>query len=191
MSNYSLFKDHRICLLKYIICCAFLAISISGCAGQSPRYYFYEGNPRSSDKVATVVLYGHIMMISLNNIPLAEFPRVFDVSPGKYAFDIIYMDTSEQFNTRTSYSGRSNAMLQAQSGHIYYLYPLISKDKNNVLKWEPKVVDFEKIEDLLSYSKGYWDTSREDGKKIKDRVEQHYQKNQSHSLSISERKQWE
>lgn len=127
-------------------------------------------------------------MISLNNIPLAKFPKTYDVSPGKYALDILYRNVSEVNKTRYIRSGRATAILNAKAGHIYYVYPSIEE---KIGKWQLKIVNFEKLEDLSKYSKDFWDTNKDSGESIKERVEQHFKKKKSHSLSVSERKHWE
>lgn len=126
------------------------------------------------------------MMINLNNIPLAEFPRTYDISPGEYALDIFYSDVSEAHKTRYITSGRSNTLLHAQSGHIYFIYPSFPSKR----KWELKIVDFDKLDDLSSFSQDFW-SDIEDGKRIKERVEQHFKMKHNHSLRVSGRKHWE
>lgn len=164
-----------------------LMFLFAGCVSY-PRYYLYDGAPRAQTEVSTVVLQGDLTLASINGIPMATYSKIYDIHPGDYAFDVTYFTSGEVSRyKKVVIRGRVDAFkLNAQPGHIYYLYPS-RPDKRT---WKLEMTDFANVDDLSKFKPGFW-SDAQSGEWLRGKVDQHFQKRDTHGVRISENKQWE
>lgn len=166
-------------------CSMLFLVAIIGCS-HYVRYYFYDGDPRSYANVATIVFHSNLMLISLNNTPLAKFSKTYDIAPGEYTLDIFYSDTTDSRSKTYIYSGRDILKLSTKAGYIYYIYPSFPSKG----KWQLTLVDFDSQDKLSKYKPGFWSLI-DTGNDIRKKVDRHFQAKNRHSLRVSEHKHWE
>ena len=183
-------------MFRNIIFIAFISALIAGCSSHG-RYYFYNGNPRPATQVAYVGVHSTLTMVNFDAIPIRnkKLTASFDILPGKHTLDFSYGSTSKSYSyTKVSRGVLSGLELNAQPGHIYYIYPSFPTRDT----WKPKAIDIAKNEDLSTIPPYVWNSIPvpDENKEryilsIKRKFEQHFQKKQNHSVRVSEDKYWE
>ena len=163
----------------------FLSALIFGCA-QNARYYFYEGNPRPSNEVATMVLDRALMLTHFDRIPMAKFSKTYDIPAGEHRLDFHYSQSSTTYGRTTTYSGQSHITFKATAGHVYYFYP----ESLPYNKWRLQVAEFAHSKDFADFQQGFT-SDLIDGNAIKQKAERHFKTKQTHSLRVSAENKWE
>lgn len=194
MKKKSLSADQRNYMFKNFLFIIYISVLISGCSSHG-RYYFYDGNPLPATQVAYVHVHDTLTMINFNTIPMRvkKLTTSFDILPGKHTLDLTF--SSMSYSAKTVSSGTlSTIELNAQPGHIYYIYPSFPTHDS----WRPKAIDISKAEDLSTIPPYVWDATPvpDENKKsyiltIKKNFEQHFQAQQNHCIRVSESKYWE
>ncbi len=194
MPVYPILTNRSLRLLTKFAFSVLLVVLSAGCVSH-PRYYYYDGAPRAQTEVSTVVMHGsvgvggYLLMHRLNGTPVGALPlysNVFDLPPGRYTLDVVYNRSYQKSqNTMVHINGKAALKLNAQPGHIYYLYPTFPSEG----AWQLGVADFANIDDMSNFNLGARN-DRHSGDLLKRIVGKHYKRKETHSLHVGS-KYWE
>jgi hypothetical protein len=126
MLKISLSTGQQLYMFRNYLLIAFIII-ISGCSSHR-RYYFYNGNPLPEAQVAYMGVHSTLTIINFDTIPMRDnkLSASFDILPGNHTIDLSFSSDSRSYSATTVSSGAlSTIELNAQPGHIYYIYPSI------------------------------------------------------------------
>ncbi len=132
--------------------CIFLSALVAGCGGQNGSSADYR-KLRPSAKLAALSFQEDIMLVQFDRIPLPQYPKTYDLSPGDYVFELIFYDTgATNPDVRISTGKLTTLSLTAQPGKLYYIYPSFPESD----QWQPEIYEFVRPDDLAAYSEGFW-----------------------------------
>jgi len=158
-----------------------LALLASGCATSGAR--FYPGTPLQTNQVSVLVVrpdtgvyLAHIgdKVVVLQS--LGGSLDILEVLPGEYELCIGFRSSST-YGT-TSSTGCSSITLDAELGHVYYVYPEFPEHGS----WKPVVADFGSDEAFSKFHPGVF-SSLDSGDKIKAMVAKYFQSDRRYLFS--------
>lgn len=129
-----------------------LSLLVSGCAGND-KYNPVDGSLIPSTELAALCLHQDLMLVNFDDIPLPKFSKTYDIQPGEYQLELIFMDTGVQNPDVKISSGQLITLpVSARTGGLYYVYPSFPAAD----RWEPQVAEFIRPEKLSTYSDEFW-----------------------------------
>ena len=142
-------KSASYTLIQLIITVLFL-INISGCV-EGRRFYFSE--PLPADQVSLFITKDYkttIHSIGEAGKPIKNFAGLDmgEILPGNYTLCVAYVYIGTYKNEYSH--GCVNLDLNALPGHVYYIFPMVTK--NNL--WQPGIVDISHDEDYQKIEGG-------------------------------------
>ena len=154
--------------ITFLAASVIVSLMMVGCGGGSGGYTAGD-SLRPSEEEATVTLHQDLMLIDYDRLSLPQYPKTYDISPGEYVLELIFLDTGETNpDVRISTAQFTTVSLNAQPGHLYYIYPSFPCND----KWQPEMSDFVRPEDLSIYPEDFW-TDLETGLSI-ERIREKY-----------------